>query len=86
MSLWAYTWETTQLVIPDWNPEVTNLARAMVRACRELNDVRAMFQNAARQAQAIPGKAIGKHRHLLHLPVPFAAQDGAGPKLGGMSA
>ena len=29
---------------------------------------------------AIPGKAIGKHCHPLHLPVPFAGEDGAGPE------
>ena len=38
------------------------------------------------QPGRMPGKAIGKHRHLLHLPVPFAAQDGSGPERGGMSA
>ena len=32
---------------------------------------------------AVPGKAIGKHCHPLHLPVPFAVEDGAGPKLRG---
>ena len=26
---------------------------------------------------AVPGKAVGQHRHPLHLPVPFAAQHGA---------
>jgi 7,8-dihydropterin-6-yl-methyl-4-(beta-D-ribofuranosyl)aminobenzene 5'-phosphate synthase len=27
---------------------------------------------------AVPGKAFGKDRHLLHAPIPFAAQTGAG--------
>ena len=40
----------------------------------------------ARIGLAIPGKAIGKHCYLQHLPVPFAAQDRARPKLVGMSA
>src|SRR6516165_780863 len=30
---------------------------------------------------AVPGKTISKHRHPVHLSVPFAAQHGAGPKL-----
>ena len=36
----------------------------------------------ARIGLAVPGKAIGKHRHTLDLPVPFAAQDGPRPDVG----
>jgi hypothetical protein len=35
----------------------------------------------ARIGLAIPGKAIGTHGYPLHSPVPFTAEDGAGPHL-----
>jgi hypothetical protein len=31
---------------------------------------------------AVPGKAVGDHRHPLHASVPFAAKDGARPHVG----
>jgi len=30
---------------------------------------------------AIPSKTLGKHRHALHVPLPFACQDGARPQV-----
>ena len=32
---------------------------------------------------AVPGKAVGQDRHPVHLPVPFSAQQGAGPEFCG---
>ena len=40
----------------------------------------------ARIGLAVPGKAIGQHRHPMHLAVPFAAQHGARPQVGGPPA
>src|SRR5262249_52021136 len=40
----------------------------------------------ARIGLAVPGKAVGEHRHPLHLPVPFATHHRPGPEVRGALA